>query len=259
MNASILLKIRMIMRFFTILLVLFSTGFLQVGAVSDDFARYQGILDRKPFGEPPPDPSQMTNAMAVADLFTKTLKMVAIKQEQNGRIRVGFVNQAAGNKSYYLMVGETSSDGIELVDADFELESALLKKGSQSNWIYMNSSPQKPEVAPAGTAPSSFSSSSMAKAVQQKRVSLYSELLRRRREGTGTQDGQPAGDAASTPKIPDGKMSGEQLEKHLKEYQMEAIRKGLKPLPIPLTKEMDDQLVSEGVLPPLPQAPMQTK
>ncbi len=238
-----------------VILVMMFAALLSVGAVSDDFARYQGILDRKPFGEPPPDPSQMTNAMAAADLFTKTLKMVAIKQEQNGRIRVGFVNQAAGKKSYYLMLGETSSDGIELVDADFELESALLKKDSQSGWIYMNSSPQQSVAVSAGAAPSPFSSSSMAKAVQQKRVSLYSELLRKRREGAGA----PTGDAPAAPRIPDGKMSGEQLEKHLKEYQLEAIRKGLKPLPIPLTKEMDDQLVAEGVLPPLQQAPMQTR
>ena len=31
---------------------------------------------------------------------------------------------------------------------------------------------------------------------------------------------------------------------------MEVIRKGMPPLPIPLTKEMDDQLVAEGILPP---------
>ena len=39
--------------------------------------------------------------------------------------------------------------------------------------------------------------------------------------------------------------------KGVREYQMELIRKGLKPLPIPLTTEMDDQLVREGVLPPV--------
>jgi len=32
---------------------------------------------------------------------------------------------------------------------------------------------------------------------------------------------------------------------------MEVIRQGLPPLPIPLTPEMDAQLVSEGVLPPM--------
>ena len=46
------------------------------------------------------------------------------------------------------------------------------------------------------------------------------------------------------------KYTGEALEKHLKEYQMQVIREGLPPLPIPLTPEMDNQLVSEGVLPP---------
>ncbi|MDD4872886.1 MAG: hypothetical protein PHR77_20220, partial [Kiritimatiellae bacterium] len=124
-----------------------------VSAVSEDFSRYQGILDRKPFGEPPPDPSQVANAAASeAELFTKTLKMVAIRLDQNGRIRVGFLNQAAGNKSYYMRVGEKSDDGIELIDADFELESALLKKDLQSGWIYMGSSPQKPAETPKGVA-----------------------------------------------------------------------------------------------------------
>ena len=31
---------------------------------------------------------------------------------------------------------------------------------------------------------------------------------------------------------------------------MDVIRAGLPALPVPLTKEMDDQLVAEGVLPP---------
>jgi len=31
---------------------------------------------------------------------------------------------------------------------------------------------------------------------------------------------------------------------------MEVIRSGMPALPIPLTPEMDDQLVSEGILPP---------
>ena len=44
--------------------------------------------------------------------------------------------------------------------------------------------------------------------------------------------------------------TGEELEKHLNEYQMDVIRQGLPPLPIPLTPEMDQQLVNEGVLPP---------
>ncbi len=46
-------------------------------------------------------------------------------------------------------------------------------------------------------------------------------------------------------------LSPEETEKRLQDYQMETIRQGLPPLPLPLTKEMDDQLVKEGRLPPV--------
>ena len=39
--------------------------------------------------------------------------------------------------------------------------------------------------------------------------------------------------------------------KEMREHQMHLIRQGKTPLPIPLTKEMDDQLVKEGILPPV--------
>ena len=41
----------------------------------------------------------------------------------------------------------------------------------------------------------------------------------------------------------------EELQAHLHEKQMEAIRSGKPPLPVPLTREMDDMLVEEGILP----------
>ena len=48
----------------------------------------------------------------------------------------------------------------------------------------------------------------------------------------------------------------EEIRANLQEYQMEVIRQGMPPLPIPLTQEMDDQLVAEGVLDPM-EAPQQ--
>jgi len=42
----------------------------------------------------------------------------------------------------------------------------------------------------------------------------------------------------------------DKLRAHLERVQMDAIRNGLPPLPLPLTPEMDAQLVKEGVLPP---------
>ena len=50
------------------------------------------------------------------------------------------------------------------------------------------------------------------------------------------------------------RLTGEALQKHLQDYQMELIRTGQPPLPIPLTPEMDAQLVREGVLPEQPPA-----
>jgi hypothetical protein len=43
-----------------------------------------------------------------------------------------------------------------------------------------------------------------------------------------------------------------ELKEHLQEYQMEAIRQGQPPLPIPLTPESEAQLAKEGFLPPYP-------
>jgi hypothetical protein len=45
-------------------------------------------------------------------------------------------------------------------------------------------------------------------------------------------------------------LQGTEMEHQLQEYQMQAIREGREPLPIPLTPEIDQQLVNEGVLPP---------
>ena len=42
----------------------------------------------------------------------------------------------------------------------------------------------------------------------------------------------------------------EETVRKLRDYQMDLIRSGKAPLPIPLTEEMDAQLVKEGVLPP---------
>ncbi len=69
----------------------------------------------------------------------------------------------------------------------------------------------------------------------------YAERLRQRREAIQQRHVQP----------PEVKPNREQLKKYLQEYQMDLIRKGNAPLPMPLTPEMDAQLVEEGVLPPL--------
>jgi hypothetical protein len=207
------------------------------GAVAtEDFSRYQVIVDRKIFGEPPTDGTTGTNSPSPTS-FIRDIRLVAITENSNGELKVGFVDIKANNKSYYLPVGG-SEDGIEVVDADYETESALLKKGGDSQWINMNSD------AASGGSPQAAVTASPDGNPAGPRVP-YPERMRRRRETVRTRVVEPP------------KLSGEALDKHLQEYNADLIRnRGEKgpPLPIELTPEMDAQLVKEGVLPPLDQA-----
>ncbi|MFC1497714.1 hypothetical protein ACFLS1_04455 [Verrucomicrobiota bacterium] len=56
---------------------------------------------------------------------------------------------------------------------------------------------------------------------------------------------------------PASKLKGEELDQHLRKYNLQLIRKGEAPaLPIQLTPEEDAQLVKEGVLPPVDGGPV---
>jgi hypothetical protein len=205
--------------------------------VTEDFSRYQVILDRKVFGEPPADSGQGSNSVARAESFIRDIRMVAITEDSNGELKVGFVDIKANNKSYYLPVGG-SEDDIQVVDADYETESALLKKGGDSQWINMNTDAAggSPQAAVAAASPDGSSAGPRVP---------YTERVRRHRETLRVRTQEPP------------ILTGAALDKHLEEYNMELIRahgdKG-PPLPIELTPEMDAQLVKEGVLPPLDQA-----
>jgi hypothetical protein len=210
-----------------------------------DFARYAVILERQPFGEPPPAnmaPAQPVNTAPVRS-FVQELKvrMCAITEHPDFGVRVGLAAQASpGSKetrNYYMRIGETQG-GITLVDADVEEEAALLKHGGEEVWLSMREGAvglgAAPEPVAGNTAPPDAEAGRMS----------YAERLRLRREMRRVHQEEK--------KQP--QLTGEDLERHLMEYQMELIRAGGAlgpPLPIPLTKEMDDQLVAEGVLPPV--------
>ncbi|HSH12771.1 MAG TPA: hypothetical protein VLA15_03455, partial [Desulfurivibrionaceae bacterium] len=54
------------------------------------------------------------------------------------------------------------------------------------------------------------------------------------------------------------RLTGKALDNHLKEYQMELIRRGDAPLlPVPVTPDMEKQLVEEGLLSPDDAGPAQ--
>lgn len=229
------------------------------GAV--DFSRYALILERRPFsspagGEEAPPPVTVT----APPEFVKDLRMVAVTESPAG-VRVGFVNiNQKPPKPYYLYVGDTE-DGILLAEADYDAERALVRKDGQQYWMNMGAgadaggvsepAPAQPKasvrsrmplVASPGivrSPPGAASTSAPPETIAPPGTAAsYAERRRQRLEEMRlrTQESR--------------NLSEEEVEKRLREYQMKLIREGKTPLPIPITEEMDAQLVKEGILPP---------
>lgn len=204
-----------------------------------DFARYEVILQRRPFGAPPVRDVAPPPPVAPADDPFKSLRLVGITRGDDGELSVGIADIAANPpKSIFLTMGE-SYDGLTLMDADYELEGALIRKDQNDKWLYLGG------VQPGGESVQQFQAADQAgRSEASKGVQSYIERMRARREATRVRHVEPPA------------LQGEDLKKHLAEYNMELIRAAAKgeskgpPLPIPLTPEQDQQLVEEGVLPP---------
>ncbi len=199
------------------------------GARVPEFDRYRVILDRKPFGDPPPEsaaPRQPT-VVSAEESFARHIRLSALYETIEGSIRVGLVN-AQDNDHFFLAIGE-SHEGIELVSASFADEEAVLRRGSEMAIVKLAES----EVQPITQEQQAQRS--------RDRPSSYADRRRARQEALERRRAEPP---------PEPRLTGQELEAHLQNYQMEVIRQGLPPLPVPLTPEMDRQLVEEGVLPP---------
>lgn len=201
-------------------------GLLIASAVHADFGRYQIILDRKPFGVPPPEAPPPPPSPS--ESFARHLRMSALLETDDGGVRIGLIN-LQNNRSFFLTVGQIEDD-IELISASYENEEAVIRKGSEMAVIKLQSG----EIQPLSPA----EQQARLNAPEVRRMSYAERRAARQQQ---RQQEPP----------PEPKYKGEELERHLREYQMEVIRQGLPPLPIPLTPEMDAQLVAEGVLPPL--------
>lgn len=189
------------------------------------FDRYQVILDRKPFG------AAIVQEVVVApqpqaESFAKRLRLSTIIEVNDGSMKIGFVDAGTG-KNYMLQPGE-SQDGIEVVSGSWADEEAILKQGEELALIKLVS----------GTV------EAITPADQQRRQAEMARPDYQTRRRMRTQPEPPP----EPP--PQPKYTGEELQKHLENYQLEVIRQGLPPLPIPLTPEMDRQLIQEGILPP---------
>lgn len=195
--------------------------------------RYKVILDRSPFGADPMSSVTMPDATAqarkTAAALEQAYRLSFLLETESGEIRAGFQNlkpKPGEPLSSVVMVGE-SFMGMKLKSIDLVSSEATLEHNGQPV-IFQLTKQTSPVVKKSPAQPA-------------------------RRFGGGFRNTQPAKPApAPQPKLTaeEQRIRREEIRKNLQNYQMEVIRKGMPPLPVPLTQEMDDQLVSEGVLPP---------
>jgi hypothetical protein len=191
-------------------------------SAGEGFERYRVIISKRPFGDEPPKAEMVQ--VSSSQSFARNLRLSMLFKGPSGDVRAGIIDSAL-KKTYILQVGQSEA-GIELLDADLDAGEATLRKGNETSILSMkkDSSP-----TPAKTKAPSKGSSYAAR-----RKALMTKIEKRK-----------AKEAPAQPQL-----TGDALRVHLENVQMDAIRKGLPPLPLPLTPAMDAQLVSEGVLEP---------
>ena len=203
----------------SVILILLSTA-LSAIATEEGFNRYQIIIDKHPFGEEPPEAEPIQ--ISLDKSFARHLRLTML-EGSGDNVRAGIIDSKE-KKNYLLRIGEIQG-GLELIEADLSGSEAMLRKGSEVALFKLES--DKPEP--------------LSKKQQASRRSSYAE--RRSARLAATKKAAP-----QKPKVP--RLTGEALRVHLENVQMDAIREGMPPLPLPLTPEMDAQLVLEGVLDP---------
>ncbi len=194
--------------------------------VADDagFKRYQLILDKQPFGREPPEADIVQ--VPASQSFARNLRLSMLFEGPDGTTRAGIVDSAS-KKSYILRIGEPQ-DGLEVVEADVKTSEAMVRKDNEVALFKLEAGGGEP----------------ISKTEQSSRKSSYADRRRALLKNVEERQPQPA------PQPEPPTLTGDALQKHLENVQMDAIRNGLPPLPMPLTPAMDAQLVKEGILPP---------
>ncbi len=218
--------------------MIFALGFMAGICLAEESKytkdRYDVIVDRSPFGADPlvMGESELSekNATEASKAAEKELRLCFLLESQEGEIRAGFENKTAkpgDPKNVMLMVGE-SFRGMKLLNIDLINSSATLdRRGSKVTFELTK-----------GVA-----SASARKAPGQSTRRFGGGF---RRQPTKA----PAKPAAPALSPDEQSKKRKEIRDDLRQYQMEVIRAGMPPLPIPLTQEMDDQLVTEGILAP---------
>lgn len=210
------------------------------GPVMYDLARYQLIVERQPFGSEPLDQEEKAQAAAVKAL-EQDYRLCFLLQNESGEVRAGFQNKKPKKgdpRSVMLRIGE-SFGAMKLLTIDIENSMATLQYKGQEVEFSM----EKPKTAAAAAKPAA---PKPAAAPQRRFGGGF-------RRTTPPPAPPPEPEPEPEPQLSPEELAiqREQIQQNLRDYQMEVLRQGMPPLPIQLTQEQDDQLVAEGVLPPL--------
>lgn len=224
--------------------------------------RYELIITRKPFGAEQiisKDKPAVNPAEQAAEAAINALKLSALVEDEQGGVTAGIIDSKS-NASYMLRVGE-SEGGIELLEADYPREKVRIKREGVERWLSMSGEAglgREGTVSPPRMAMATPVNSPQPVTPRFSRPVKPMGKGLTKAEYAKIRDKLPPPTSALQQKYmarnPNVKpLHGEELDKHLQNYNMELIRAGgeLGPaLPIPLTPEQDAQLVAEGVLPP---------
>lgn len=99
-----------------------------------DWSRYECIVSRNPFGaKPEPAPVVTTPIVPEVNLF-ENIQVTALIVGDSG-IKVGFVDKKT--QDIYLLAQGQAESGIQLVHADYDSESVLLRRNGSEQWVSM--------------------------------------------------------------------------------------------------------------------------
>lgn len=225
------------MRMVPILVYLFYVALISVQAEGNTLGKYQLILDKQLLGSvkaaPPPAPRPEPEITPPSWAQDYRMTMMTLDED---RVRVG-LQHIQNNSAFLLIEGEDSHTEFTLVSANYDQGSAEVRRLGDLHRFELQSGPA---VA------------ARAQRVDPSPVSTNVRGANRRGirpPGVRPVPREQESNEAEEPQVRRFE-TREELEAHLREQQMDAIRTGKPPLPIPLTEEMDDQLVREGVLDP---------
>jgi hypothetical protein len=126
-----------------------SVGRTAGGAETHDFARYQVIIDRSPFGA-----VQGAGAPAPTASYSAQFQLVGVVQSSNGVLQAVIFDKS-DNHAYFRSVGETLND-VTVMTVEATPAKAVLKKGLESCTLIFEKQPVASKVPGMPGQPGGF-------------------------------------------------------------------------------------------------------